>query len=231
MTWSLDENVGKVIDKLEQEGLTEQTLIFFLSDNGGALSNQSNCEPLKGLKENKFEGGHRVSFFITWPGTISGGETFDVLTSSLDIFKTSFDIVGLKDYKGNRLDGVNLLPYLTGKLTGDPHESLYWRKDKMAAARVGSHKLIRLADYGYRMYNLEKDISESRDLFIKDPEKGKELVDSLSNWETQMIEPLWYEEEDWNNVTYEIHRALMENRNPNYKTPGELKKYLEDSTN
>ena len=144
MTWSLDENVGKVVDKLEEEGLTDHTLIFFLSDNGGALSNQSSCGPLKGWKGNKFEGGHRVSFFVTWPGRIPKGKTFDGLTSALDIFMTSIRAAGIEKYEGNRLDGINLIPYLTGEQTGDPHSSLYWRKDKMAAARIGDHKLIRL---------------------------------------------------------------------------------------
>lgn len=223
MTWSLDENIGKVIDKLEQEGLMNNTLIFFLSDNGGATNNQSSCAPLKGWKGNKFEGGHRVPFFSVWPEQIPGGGKIDGIISSLDIFTTSVNAAGIEEHEGKRPDGINLLPYLTGDLVGDPHARLYWRKDKMAAAREGNYKLIRLDGYGSRMYNLENDLGETIDLHENQSEKFNELKNGLSSWESGLIEPLWLEGEDWNKVNYEIHQALIENREPNYKSPSDMK--------
>ena len=227
MTWSLDENIGKVLDKIESEGLTKNTIIWFLSDNGGANNNQSSNGYLKGWKGNKFEGGHRVPFMVSWPGKLPENQFFSGLSSSLDIFKTSIAAAGLKKYQGKPLDGANLLPYLQGKKTGAPHESLYWRKDQAAAVRHKDYKLIRLEDFGYRMYDLASDSAESVDLSKDDPKNLTGLVASLEQWETEMILPLWTEEKEWDAVTREIHIALMENCEPKYITPAKYFSYLE----
>ncbi len=227
MTWSLDENIGKILDKIESEGLGQQTLIWFLSDNGGANNNQSSNGPLKGWKGNKFEGGQRVPFLVSWPGNIPGDRTFDGLCSSLDIFASSIAAAGIEDYQGRPLDGVDLLPYLRGEKSGDPHQTLFWRKDEAAAARKNDFKIIRLKDYGYRLYNLALDPAESSDLSDKDPEVLQDLLSELDTWEKQMTGPLWVEEEEWTIVTHEIHEALMENRAPLYIMPSQYFKYLD----
>lgn len=224
MTWSMDENIGKVIDKLKAEGLYENTLIFFLSDNGGAYNNQSSSGPLKGWKGNKFEGGHRVPFTVTWPRRIKGGQTYDQLTSSLDIFATSVQAAGI-DPSVTETDGVDLLPYLTGSRPGPPHEWLFWRKDKMAAARWNDQKMIRLEDYGYRVYDLEQNLGETNDLSASQPELKTTLQNGLEDWETGLESPRWVEGEVWPPVTYEIHRALMENRAPNYTNPAQMRRF------
>lgn len=225
MTWSLDENVGKLLDKLEAENLSDNTLIFFLSDNGGAHTNQSSCEPLKGWKGNKFEGGHRIPYTLTWPGKIQEGKGFDGLTSSLDIGATALAAAGLE--APEELDGVDLLPYVTGAEAGAPHQKLFWRKDKMAAMRDGGYKLIRLDGYGYRLYNLAEDLGETNGLRETEPQRFEQMKNDLEQWETQLMKPLWLEDEAWNQVTYEIHQALMENRPANYKSPGEMRRFLE----
>ncbi|WP_068447959.1 sulfatase-like hydrolase/transferase [Polaribacter atrinae] len=102
MTWSLDENVGKLQNKLEELGIADNTIIYFLSDNGGAANNTSSGGPLKGWKGNKFEGGHRVPFVVSWPAQIKGGQTFNGLSSSLDIFTTSMAAANIK--KGCRFN-------------------------------------------------------------------------------------------------------------------------------
>ena len=225
MTWSLDENIGKILQKLEQESILDNTLIFFLSDNGGAHNNQSSCAPLKGWKGNKFEGGHRVPFVVSWPKQLKGGQKYEGLTSSLDIFATSMKAAGIQQTTGKPLDGVDLMPYLQGKKEGAPHQQLFWRKDKMAAVREGNQKLIRLDGFGTTHYNLDNDLGESIDLSKKLPEESKSLIKSLENWEENLMQPLWIEGEQWNQVTYEIHQALMENRPPAYTDPGGLKKH------
>ena len=226
MTWSLDENVGKVVDKLEDEELLDNTVIFFLSDNGGSPYNQASNGPLKGWKGNKFEGGHRVSYFITWPAQMEGNSQYDGMVSSLDIFSTSVSAAGINDYSGKVLDGVDLLPYLKKEVKGDPHPTLFWRKDKMAAVRSGHNKVIRLDDYGYSLYDLKNDPGESSNLLVNEPGIFSSLNTKLEEWEEELIDPLWIEEEEWNIVTYEIHRSLMENRIPNYRSPGERKQYM-----
>ena len=231
MTWSLDENIGKVLDKIEHEGLARNTMIWFLSDNGGANNNQSGNGYLKGWKGNKFEGGHRVPFMVSWPGTIPENKSFDGLTSSLDIFATSISVAGVEHYEGKPLDGVNLLPYLAGEITGDPHDRLFWRKDQAAAARIDDFKLIRLRDYGFRLYNLAKDSVESTDLSAMDTASYHLLKSSLESWEEELIPPLWTEEAEWDAVTREIHIALMENREPKYVNPAQYFKNPDSKKN
>ena len=224
MTWAMDRGVGMVMDKLEEEGLKENTLVFFLSDNGGAANNQSSNLPLKGFKGNKFEGGHRTPFVLSWPARISGGQIYDGLCSSLDIYATSLAAAGLEDSPGKALDGVDLIPHITGLDTAEPHKVLYWRKEKMAALRTGPYKLVRLDDYGYRLYNLEDDLGEIHDLSERQPELLMELISSLELWEKELITPLWAESDPWQQVTFEIHKALMENREITIKSPADLHK-------
>lgn len=114
MTYALDRGVGTVVRGLKESGKFDNTLIFFLSDNGGATTNQSSNYPLKGFKGNKFEGGHRVPYFVVWKNGISAGKHYDGLVSSLDIFATAIDAAGISKTR-NKLDGVSLLPYLKGK--------------------------------------------------------------------------------------------------------------------
>ncbi len=223
MTWSLDENIGKLRDKLQALNLLDNTLIYFLSDNGGAHNNSSTNGPLKGWKGNKFEAGQRVPFLVSWPARIPKGQQFDGLTSSLDIFSTSLAAAGVSQADTMTLDGVNLLPYLTGKTTGDPHEALYWRKMEESAARIGDFKLIHLQDYGSTLYNLSSDLGETRDLSATDTLMYQRLRSGLADWESQMSEPLWEEEKSWMEVTYHIHQQLMQNQEARYKSPAERK--------
>ena len=224
MTWAMDRGVGKILSKLEELDLTENTLIFFLSDNGGAANNQSSNLPLKGFKGNKYEGGHRTPLIVSWPSILPSGTSYDKLTSSLDLFATSLAAAGRVSSPGKIPDGVNLIPYLTGEKDTAPHEILFWRKEKMAAVRQGDFKLIRLDGYGYRLYNLAEDPGEIHDLSEKDTLKLQELILALENWEKDLVQPLWAESEPWQQVTYEIHKALMENRAVTIKSPADLKK-------
>ncbi|NRB64637.1 MAG: sulfatase-like hydrolase/transferase, partial [Saprospiraceae bacterium] len=185
---------------------------------------QSDCGPLKGWKGNKFEAGPRVPFLVSWNGKIPGGQTFDGLTSALDIFATAAAVAGASLPK---LDGVNLVPFLTQEKNGSPHQQLFWRKDKMAASRTGLHKLIRLDDYGYRFYNLADDIGEIHDQQEEMNSDFSHAQKQLDQWETQLVAPHWTENPSWDTVTYEIHQALMENRAPHYTNPKQLKDSLQ----
>lgn len=213
ITWSLDENVGKIISKLKAEGMLENTLIYFLSDNGGATDNQSSCLPLKGFKGIEFEGGTRVPFIVSWKGHVPAGQKFEKLTSSLDIYATSLAVSGTTLLKGQPfLDGVNLMPFLVGQNIGAPHDMLFWRKDQAAAARIGDYKMIRLRNYGSVLYNLNSDLGESKDLTKTNPEKAEEVSKELKKWEKELMQPLWTEGDAWNQVVFEMHEALMNNK-------------------
>ncbi len=222
MTWSVDENIGRVMDELKSLGIVENTLVFFLSDNGGSEANDSSNLPLKGWKGNKYEGGHRVPAIISWPGHVPAGEWFHGLASSLDIYATAVAAVGLP--LGNDKDGMDLIPYISGKHQPYPHRTLYWRKDKMAAVRDGALKLVRLDGFGYRMYDLESDLGEMHDLSGSRPEQFASIVSTLGIWESGLVPPLWYEGEDWSEVTWEIHYDLMNNQPIRFVNPSQMQR-------
>lgn len=219
MTKSLDENIGKLTKKLEELNLLNNTLIYFLSDNGGAHNNNSSNGILKGWKGNEFEGGHRVPFVMSWPNQIKPNQTFTGLTSSLDIFTTSLAAANIKINPSLVLDGVNLLPYVQGKKKGNPHKELYWRKLEESAVRYNNFKMVRLENYGEVLYDLSTDISESNNLIKSDSHNSQLLNDKLNNWESKLMTPLWQEEKEWMDVTYHIHKRLMQNKKVLYTKP------------
>lgn len=223
MTWSVDQNIGKLTSKLRELQIDKNTLIFFLSDNGGAYNNQSKNGILKGWKGNKFEGGHRVPFVLSWPGKIKS-QKFKGLSSSLDILTTALCAAEINCDNYKDLDGENLLPYLDGRKKGNPHETLYWRKLDEAAVRHQEYKLIRLKDYGTNLYNLKKDIKEQNNLSKTSPNRLNELSEKLKTWEKGIMPPLWKEEKRWMKVTRHIHERLMENKKVLYSNPGQMRK-------
>ncbi len=240
MTYALDRGVGQIIQTLKDEGLYDNTLIFFLSDNGGSPQNNSCCYPLKGFKGNKYEGGHRVPFIVSWPNHIAPGSFFHGLVSSLDIFSTSLATATspLPDEKITpaikhitaQLDGVDLMPYMMNEKSGNPHQSLFWRKGEAAAARIGDMKLIRVARLGERMYNLQDDLSETTDLSTTDSTDLRQLNDALDRWESHMRAPLWTEGHTWDTITWMIHEDLFLNRKVRVKSPGQLHRFLKMHT-
>tara|TARA_R110002126_G_scaffold72364_1_gene180907 strand:- start:79061 stop:80512 length:1452 start_codon:yes stop_codon:yes gene_type:complete len=219
MTWSLDENIGKLITKLKELNIYDNTLIYFISDNGGANNNSSKNGVLKGWKGNKFEGGHRVPFIVSWPKEIKPNQTFNGLTSSLDIFKTSIAAANIQSKNTTELDGVNLLPYLKNKKDGNPHSQLFWRKLEESGMRYNDFKLIKLKKYGEVLYDLSSDISETKDLSRTKKATLKLLNNKLFQWESKMMSPLWKEDKDWMDVTFHIHKRLMQNKEVLYNKP------------
>lgn len=220
MTWALDRGVGTVIQGLKETGKFDNTLIFFLSDNGGATINNSSNYPLKGFKGNKFEGGHRVPYFIVWNGKIKSGIKFDGLASSLDIFATAIDAAGISKTK-NKLDGVSLIPYLSGKKKGNPHEILFWRKMDTRAIRMGDYKLIITHGVDSVLYHVKSDLEEMNNILDQEPEVYKHMAKRLKQWEDEeCVEPLWTEK-GWDKITNGYHQRLMHNE---IKTADDLKK-------
>jgi arylsulfatase A-like enzyme len=225
MTWALDRAIGSIIHTLKKENILDNTLIFFLSDNGGAHNNQSSNFPLKGFKGNKFEGGIRVPFVMSWPAKIKP-QQYDGLSSSLDIYATCIDVAGISDDKQtNPIDGVSLIPFVTDEQQNEPHNQLFWRKDKMAAVRDGDYKLIRVERLGYRLYQLEEDPGETNNLEGPEDSISNQLKNELKTWESGMISPLWTEGAEWDTITWLIHEDLFMNKEARVKNPEQLKAY------
>ena len=188
MMSSMDDAIGRVLAKVRALGQEENTLIFFISDNGGpTASTTSNNGPLRGFKMTTFEGGTRVPFIAQWKGKIPAGKTYDLPVMNLDVLPTAIIAAGGKPEASWNLDGVDLMPYLTGKNTSRPHSTLYWRYGPQWAIRDGDMKLV-VSKGGSgkpELYNLADDIGESKDLAAAQSDKVKELQAMWNKWSAE----------------------------------------------
>jgi arylsulfatase A-like enzyme len=201
----LDEAVGTVLAKLRAAGLEEQTLVFFLSDNGGAIgkfaANGASNAPLRGSKGDTWEGGIRVPFLVQWKSKLPAGKRYDHPVIQLDIHATALAVAGVAAKPEWKLDGVNLLPYLEGKDAGVPHEALFWRFGEQMAIRKGDWKLVRpdlatdrqFGDIAKKamLFNLADDIGETKDLAAARPELVKEMEADWQKWNAGLAAPAW----------------------------------------
>lgn len=206
----MDRNIGRVLQTLEKSGRMENTLIWFLSDNGGTVKQSSN-QPLAAIKGTKFEGGHRVPFVLYWKGKVKAGQVYAPMVSALDIYPTCVAAAGGSLEQPRPLDGVDLLPYLAGKKAGVPHRQLYWRKLECAAMRDGDWKLIRVEGLADHLFNLGTDIGEYRDLAATQPERLQRMQTMLRAWEADKMQPLWKEGSKWTKVRHDDHQGWFEN--------------------
>lgn len=191
MTSALDRASGAVIKKLEELGLRENTIIIFTNDNGGPTDKNASINlPLSGTKSNHLEGGVRVPFVLSWPAKLKRPATYTKTVSTLDLLPTFYENAGGKTYK-KTIDGVNLIPYLTGENTSNPHPELYWKKDVRAAIRYEDYKLIRYPDRPAELYDLSQDISELTNIADTHPEIVRKLYKKIFEWELTHERPLW----------------------------------------
>ena len=220
MMWSMDEAIGNVIDALKENNQYDNTIIYFLSDNGAAMSNNASPFPFKGWKGNQFEGGIKTPMIMTWKNKIKSNTQFDGFISALDIFKTSLEVSNVNDELMVNADGKNIMNYLNDNII--QNENLFWRKDKMATVRSGNYKLIRLNDTSTVLYNIENNYFEDLDLKLKEPSVHDSLFKLLLAWEDRLIDPNWIENKDWNIVTEMIYEDLMANKDIRAVSPKDL---------
>jgi arylsulfatase A-like enzyme len=209
MMSAMDDGIGRVVEVLRSEGLDGNTLVFFFSDNGGPIMpgttiNGASNGPLRGSKRQTWEGGIRVPFMIRWTGKLAAGKVDSRPIIQLDVLPTALAAAGVEPKPEWKLDGVNLLPYLTVNLQQVPHEALFWRLFAHMAIRKGPWKLVKTMDgpllaadtsqpdlSGAQLFNLAEDIGEKRDLAAVHPEKVKELSADWLRWSGEMAKPLW----------------------------------------
>ncbi len=190
MTSALDDGIGEVLDALEENDLEENTMVFFISDNGAGVADYASNKPFRLGKQTMFEGGVRVPFAMKWPAGIPKGETYTHPVSALDVFPTMLIAAGGKLPEKGTLDGVDLVPYLNGQNSGKPHEELFWRAGSVWAAREGDWKLIYAADR-FWLYDLAIDPGEITNLAEKRPDIVKAVTASYDEWNKGNIKPLW----------------------------------------
>ena len=190
MVMALDDAIGQVLNKLHEQGLTENTLIFFLSDNGGptiagSAANGACNAPLRGSKTQLWEGGIRVPFLIQWKGHLPAGKTVDEPIISLDLLPTALAAAGVVIKPEWKLDGLNLLPLLEGQTDHLSRDRFFWKfGPRQFAIRDDSWKLVQVnADKG--LFDLGKDIGETTDHTAERPQFAHELKAHWDKWESQ----------------------------------------------
>ncbi len=209
MMLAMDEAIGQVSQKLADSGTEKNTLVLFISDNGGPTMpgvtvNGSNNAPLRGSKRTTLEGGIRVPFVVSWPGRVKPGIS-DVPVIQLDLHATALAAAGVSPKSEWKLEGNNLLQFLIGKDASVPDRPLFWRFGPQTAVCSGDYKLVRYdlnADAGAgarhgkevspaKLYNLRDDIGESKDLAATMPDKVSELQAMWDTWNEDNVKPLW----------------------------------------
>ncbi len=209
MVEALDQNIGRLLAYLDASGLAENTLVLFSSDNGG-IRHISSQEPWRAGKGSYYEGGIRVPITARWPGKITPGSTCDVPVTGLDFYPTFVEVAGGSVAKGKDVDGLSLLPLLTGISGKLPERSLYWHfpiylqkyaiddaRDPLFRTRPGSvirHGKWKLHEYfedgGIELYDLEQDPGERKNLAETMPEKAKKLQAKLGAWRAEIKAPV-----------------------------------------
>jgi len=200
MLAAMDDGVGLIRERLAKHGLTDNTLIFFISDNGAPLKlhmedkpgngpgwNGSRNDPWVGEKGMLSEGGIRVPFIVTWPGTVPAGKTYDHPVISLDVGATAVALAGLE--KPAELDGVNLIPHLTGEVSDAPHDILYWRFWNQTAVRQGKWKYLQAGGDRKYLFDLSSPEHEKKNLIKQHPEIAAALQAALATWAKQQHNP------------------------------------------
>lgn len=201
MMSAIDDGVGRIQDILQNLGLKDNTLIFFISDNGAPLKlykeditlefkggawDGSLNDPLVGEKGMLSEGGIRVPYLVSWPAVLPRGVEYHEPVISLDVAATSVAVAGLSPSPA--LDGVNLVPYLTGEAEGSPHEVLFWRFWEQSAVRMGDWKFLKAGQREF-LFDLSADHPEKENLINQHPDKVNELRTRLGEWAGGLFVP------------------------------------------
>ncbi|MGF1761074.1 sulfatase-like hydrolase/transferase [Photobacterium sagamiensis] len=204
MLLAMDDGVGAVMETLKSKGLDENTLVFFMSDNGSPRGQglkkprkkqrgqtvMSNPGPFNGFKGDTYEGGIRVPFIMRWPNKIPQGATYNKPVINLDIAATMLARTGVTNPpEGLAFDGVDLLPHITGKTGKEPHKTLYWRRDDDYAIRNGDWKLTWNDQSGpqtIRLFNVVNDPGEYLDVSNLNPKIAQDLQNQFDAWDSQL---------------------------------------------
>ena len=210
MISSMDDGIGKILTKLKEEKIYDNTIVFFLSDNGAPKKKWTDKDgansPFSGYKGSDLgEGGVRTPFFMQWPKKIKPKTTYDNPVSSFDIFATMKSIINPDLELPNKIHGKNILPYVLGEKSGTPHESLFWkingdfkivnndtiRGNDRFAVRSKNYKMIIDEDGNNYLYDLEKDISEQNNIALDFPEITNDLRSKIKQWNEKTINPIF----------------------------------------
>lgn len=185
----LDDGVGAVVTKLKREKLFDNTLLFFLTDNGGAKAMHADNTPLRGFKGSLYEGGIRTPFIVSWPARAPGKQVVDTPVISLDILPTVLDAIGVPAPAAPPFDGKSLLPLLTGQAQNH-HNTLFWCKEGGNWALRRNEWKLQTLKGEKELYNLRDDPSETTNLAAQQPDIVKTLSRAFDEWIAPMADPI-----------------------------------------
>ena len=194
MIRGLDRGIGQVLQALEDNDISDNTMVIFVSDNGGAgyVGLPDLNKPYRGWKMTFFEGGIHTPFFIRWPDMIPAGTTYDSAVAHVDIFSTALAAAGAQPPADRIIDGVNLMEYALPEKQSTLVRPLYWRTGGYKVVMQDGWKLQLLEQNGKTwLFNLNEDPTEQKDLSASEPDMLKIMTSLLYELDEQMIEPLW----------------------------------------
>ena len=210
MQRALDSAVGDILQAIEASGEANNTIVWFVNDNGGATTNASDNGVLRGMKGSAFEGGIRVPMLMRWPGVTSAGASFNHPVSTLDIAASVVPAAG-GGVEG--LDGVDLRPFLTGVSKTAPHKHLFWKRGPIVAMIEGDQwKLIGVGDDQLLLFDLQADPSEQTDVGDANPTVRLHMAKKLAAWAEAMPTPSWFPSEKMRENQLKKHQPNVDTR-------------------
>ena len=191
MTFAMDRACGRLMESLKKAKLDKNTIIVFSSDNGGPNGAETSNYPLSGMKGSFLEGGIRVPTFVRYPDGIKGGDRYPYPISFMDFLPTFVKLAGGSITAEDQIDGVDVMPYLTGERDDRPHQTLYWKCENRGVVRDGDLKFMRFPDRPAELYDISVDESEHNNIADKHPELMHKYYKMLFDWEMTRERPLW----------------------------------------
>lgn len=223
MVYAVDRGVGEIVKALKANGQYENTVIVFLSDNGGNTDHGANNYPLKGRKGDTWEGGFRVPMFVHWPKNISEGQRYDHPITSLDLYPTFLGLAKSDAATNRKLDGKDIMDDLLAGTDVYKDQMIYTLRHRHGyndvGARQGDWKITRMGNEPWRLHNIKTDIGEKKNLGGRYPERLEKMVSETQKWTEGFMTPLWFyslnDQELWN-----------DNRMPAYDETFEISKLV-----
>ncbi|MCF7567266.1 sulfatase-like hydrolase/transferase [Sabulilitoribacter arenilitoris] len=188
MITALDDGVGAIMSLLEMLKIEENTLVFFMSDNGGTPGTWSDNKPFSGMKGTVLEGGIHVPYVVYWKGKIQP-QIYKHLVMSFDVFSTATELAGISHKTDKKIDSKNLLPYLLNEKKSKPHDFLYWTQGHFQEAlRWDDYKFIKIDGQEKFLFNLKNDVGETTNISKKKKGKLKKMNNAFDSWKSEMPE-------------------------------------------
>ena len=193
MVHRLDVNVGRIIEELKKQNLYENTVVVFLSDNGGYINNNVSINaPFRGQKGTLFEGGIHVPFIISFPKKYKAGTVYENPVIALDILPTFIELAGGEIAAKDNIHGINLTPFINGENNEMPHDYLMWNIQGVSAIRYGDMKMVNMPDKFPMLFDLSIDISEEKDIALKKKKTADKMIEKLGVWNMSCPQPLFF---------------------------------------